>query len=324
MTSSRRPLSWRIRAELFSQLAKLEGAGVPFDRSMQLLQLSADGTARLQEMRHQLALGLAPAAAGERAGVFTRLEARLIHAAFNAGSPAAMYQRLADFCTDRSMQLATLKSRLLLPAAILLASLLLGPLPALVGGSIGLIGYLWLVVRSLALLAALFYVVRWWFSVPPGDKSVARLRALPLYGPMFVRRNLRDFFESLALLLDAGVSMLDALPAALDTVEDAEIRRDLAGIRRNIEHGASFAGALRETTWFGGFSDARAIEFVQTGEAGGKLPEMMQRHVALETAEINAFYEQLAAWIPRAVYALVVISVVYRLLAGSGIVTRVD
>lgn len=44
-------------------------------------------------MKKLTARGLDPATAGERCGLFTRLEARLIHAALNAGSPAAMYRR---------------------------------------------------------------------------------------------------------------------------------------------------------------------------------------------------------------------------------------
>ena len=319
MIRQRRPLTFRTRAELFSQLSKLEAAGLPFERAMALLNLNGDGQIRLQDMRRHLANGLVPASAGERAGVFTKLEARLIQAAFNAGSPAAMYQRLADNCTDRAMQLSTMKARLMLPGVILLMSLVLAPLPALVGGSIGLFGFVWAVVKPLALLAGIFYSVRWWFSAQSGDSASGRLRRLPLYGPIVIRENLRDFLESLALLLEAGVSMQDALPAALDTAQDAVIRRDLSRIRASVERGASLADCVRTVRWT---SDARLIDFVESGEAAGKLPEMLKRYVALETDAINVFYEQLAAWVPRVVYALVVLSVAYSLLVGGGVTPR--
>jgi len=315
----RRPLTFRTRAELYSQLSTLEAAGLPFERAMGLLSLSGEGQVRLQDMRSHLANGLVPASAGERAAVFTKLEARLIQAAFNAGSPSAMYRRLADYCTDRAMQLSTMKARLMLPGAIFFMSLLLAPLPALVGGSIGLFGFVWAVVKPLALLAGLFYAVRWWFGAQAGDDAGGRLRSLPLYGPIAIRQNLRDFLESLALLLEAGVSMQDALPAALDTVQDAAIRRDLSRLRPLVEKGASLADGLRMLSWT---SNSRLIEFVESGEAAGKLPEMLKRYVALETEAINGFYEQLAAWVPRVVYALVALSVAYSLIAGGGVTPR--
>lgn len=321
MASAHRPLSFRARAELYSQLYKLEAAGLPFDRAMALLSLSGEGHTRLQDMRRFLANGLSPAAAGERAGVFTKLDARLIQAALNAGSPANTYERLADFYTDRAMQIATMKARLMLPGVIFLMSLLLAPLPALAGGSIGLIGFIWRVVKPLMLLACVFYLARWWYGTASAGGRSGALRRLPLYGPIFIRQNLRDFLGSLAMLLEAGVSMLDALPAALDTVEDGKIRRDLARIRPQVEKGASLADCLRRVNWTG---DARLIEFVESGEAAGKLPEMLERYVALETEAINSFYQQLAAWVPRAVYALVVLSVAYSLLAGGAVTPRLQ
>ncbi len=319
MSSARRALSFRLRAELYTQLSKLESAGLPFDRAMGLLSLTGEGQRRLQDMRRHLANGLVPASAGERAGVFTKLEAKLIQAAFNAGSPSAMYQRLADYCTDRAMQLSTMKARLLLPGAIFLMSLVLAPLPALVGGSIGLFGFVWAVVKPLLLIAGLFYAVRWWFGAQARDDASGRLRRLPLYGPIAIRQSLRDFLESLALLLEAGVSMQDALPAALDTVQDVAIRRDLSCLRPLVEKGSSLADCLRTVKWT---SDSRLVEFVESGEAAGKLPEMLKRYVALETEAINSFYEQLAAWVPRVVYALVVLSVAYSLIAGGGVTPR--
>ena len=319
MSSTHRALSFRLRAELFTQLHKLEAAGLPFDRAMALLSLTGEGQMRLQEMRRHLANGLVAASAGERAGVFTKLEARLIQAASNAGSPSAVYQRLADVCTDRAMQLSTMKARLMFPGAVFLMSLVLAPLPALVGGSIGLLGFVWAVVKPLALLAGLFYGLRWWFRAQAGDDASGLRRRLPLYGPIFIRQNLRDFLDSLALLLEAGLSMQDALPTALDTVQDAAMRRDLRQVRPMVEKGSSLADCLRAVSWT---SDVRLIEFVESGEAAGKLPEMLKRYAALETEAINAFFDQLAAWVPRVVYALVVLSVAYSLLAGGGVTPR--
>ena len=113
--------------------------------------------------------------------------------------------------------------------------------------------------------------------------------------------------------------MLDALPAALDTVEDGDIRRELAKIRPRVEKGAPFADALRDSKYI---EDERVIQFAQTGEASGTLPEMLMRHTKMETEEINGFLQQLAMWAPRVVYGIVVLWMAYGLITGGGFLPR--
>ena len=134
-----KPLPYRIRAELFTQLSRMESAGLPFYRALSVLHLAEAGQSRLIEMvsllkRHDFA------SSGERSGLFTRLEARLIHAAMSSGSPAHMYGRLAECYTARAMQVATMKSRMVMPAGVFLLALIIEPLPGLASGSLGLFG----------------------------------------------------------------------------------------------------------------------------------------------------------------------------------------
>jgi general secretion pathway protein F len=131
---------------------------------------------------------------------------------------------------------------------------------------------------------------------------------------------LRDFFESLGLMLEAGVSMLEALRPALDTLVDGDIRRELSRITPRVAMGASLIDSLQG---IGYVSDDRLIQFVRTGEASGKLPEMLLRHTRMETESINGFLEQLAMWIPRLVYGAVLMWMAYGLLTGGGFMPSV-
>ena len=106
-------------------------------------------------------------------------------------------------------------------------ALLLQPLPELFAGSLSGGGYLLHVLRPLALLLALFYLARrlkFWFGQTPATPTQAwiaqRLTRLSVFGVMHVRRNNRDFFSNLALLLEAGIPMFDALPKAADTISN--------------------------------------------------------------------------------------------------------
>ena len=267
-----KPLSYRIRAELFTQLAQMEMAGLPFDKAVALLEVATAVKLRLDAMKKLAARGIDPAMAGENSGIFTKLDARLIGAALKAGSPAVMYRRLADFYAQRAMQLATMKSRMLMPALVLLLALFIQPLPALIGGTISLGGYLLQIIRPLVVLAALFFGARWLWNYVLGASAklpnATLLLGVPLLGPLAVRRNVRDFFESLALMLEAGMSMLDALPTALDTLEIGAIRREFMKLRSRIERGAALAVAIADLGYIGRENNgALLVEFVTIGEA---------------------------------------------------------
>jgi len=301
-----RPLSHRIRAEIFLQLSRLERAGLPYDRAAQTMAVAAPAAKRLKAFQAMAARGIDAARAGEQSGLFTVLEARLVGAALNAGSPAATYQRLAEHHAQRARQAGAIRSRLMLPAAVLGIALVVQPLPALVSGAIGPAGYAWQVASPVLVIIAIVALLRLLGiqGVHSGGRSF--LQRVPLYGAIFVRTNLRDFFESLALMLQAGVPMLDALPVAIETISDGDIRRELVAVRRGLEHHETFARALERVSYLQG---SPALAFAHTGEQSGTLPEMLTRHAAIETEAIASVHEQLAAWLPRIVYALVAIKV---------------
>ena len=317
-----KPLPYRIRAELFSQLAKMESAGLPFDRALSVLHLVEEGQERLVSMvallkRHDFAT------AGERSGLFTKLEARLIHAAISTGSPAHIYGRLAECYTARAMQLATMKSRMVMPAGVFLLALIIEPLPGLVSGSLGLFGYLFQVLRPLLVVGAMFFAARWWLSRPVDEakqKAASPLCSLPLIGRLIVRQNVRDYFESLALMLEAGLPMLDALPLALDTITEPPIKREFSRVAPRVTGGALLSQAIADLVFLGSaHSRQRLISFIHTGEQSGALPEMLLRHTAMETGAINDTFELLATWAPRVVYGLVALWMIVSIFSAPGL-----
>ena len=321
--SPHKPLSFQLRAELYTQLAQMEIAGLPFSKAFAILQLAA-AASRVDAARKLAARGVDPAKVGARSGLFTLLESRLIAAALSAGSPAVMYRRLADLYTQRAMQVATMKSRIMMPTFVLLLALFIQPLPQLIGGTVSVVGYLLLALRPLLVLALIFVGVRWLYALLRDRPAEAMLLQLPLLGPLRVRRNVRDFLESLALMLEAGISMLDALPAALETIEISPIRRDFAQIAVRVENGATLANSLEGLAFLNKSNNgARLVECVTTGEASGTLPEMLMRHTSMETEAINAFYQQLADWAPRIFYGLIMLWMAYGLLTGGGFMPKV-
>lgn len=305
---------------MFASLAAMEKAGLPAIKAFSLLRLPGNIQARLKQACKLMERGGNPALACEKYGLFNRFEANLLRAAFNAGSPAFTYQQLADTCSRKALQSQAIKSRLMLPGAILVISLFLQPLPALVGGSLGMAAYLAKCLLPLIVIAfAIMLAGRLRIWLERDRHSAARARAerlllrTPVFGTLFQRRCSRDFFESLALLLEAGVPMFDALPLALETIDSAVIRQSCSHIMSSMINGATLANALTGVPYL---ANTHVLAFVETGESSGTLPEMLFRYTNAETESINHVQQQITEWLPRLVYALVVCWVAYGILSS--------
>ena len=321
-----KPLSFQLRADLFNSLAAMEKAGLPAATALGAFRLPGTAQARLEKLRKLVSRGMDVATAGEKSALFTPLEVSLLRAALYAGSPATTYRRLADRYSQQAQQIATIKSRLLLPLLVLIIALLVQPLPSLVSGAISGGGYLVQVLRPLAVLFGLYYLatrLKIWFALVPATPTQAwiarQLTQAPLFGAMHVRRNNRDFFSSMALLLEAGIPMFDALPKAVETIGNCVIREDFSRIKPRMQQGATLAQAVEQLIYGG---NAQVIGYIQTGESSGTLPEMLLRFADAETAAIQHFQQEVVAWLPRIVYGLLALWMAYSILTGSAFMPR--
>lgn len=303
---------------LFQHLAAMEKAGLPPDRAYALLDLGPQAGARLQAFRRMYAKGIDPPTAGANSGLFTPFETRLLRAAFAAGSPLPSYARLADSLAARAAQAAALRARLVLPAGVLAVALLVQPLPRLFHGSLGAGGYLFEVLAPLAVIAAVALAVlragAWFASGASGSARPALERALlamPLFGPLHLRRNVRDFSESLALLLGAGMALFEALPLAVATAGNALVRADLALLLPAVRGGATLAGAVGALRVV---DTGRLFAMVHTGEQSGTLPEMLMRYADGESESLALAQQELTAWLPRILYGCVALWMAAQLL----------
>ena len=308
------PMKFNVRADLFSQLATMEDAGLPFDNALRFVHLPPRDRPRLAGTRKWIRLGIADA--GLKGGLFTSIEASLLRAAAASGSPSRAYHLLSDHYARRAARTKVMKSRMLLPVVMLVIAVFIRPLPNLVAGTLTWGSYLlkyllpWIAVGGAAYL--LGELPHRWQSARALRNALDRVFSLvPLFGPIQVRRNIRDFFDSLALLLEAGMPILDALPIALSTVRDQTLRQRLSQIKPRIEGGASFAQAVAELSFP---SHAHAAALIAPGEASGALPQMLFRYSEAETAAINRFDDLVAEWVPRIVYTSTALLIGYAMI----------
>ena len=318
MALSIKPLSLAECAQLFAHLAAMETAGVPVTQSLNSLVLPVAAMGRVNQMQRLLEQGHDLASAGGRSGLFSPLDVSLVQAAQSAGSPARLYQRMAMQYAEQAKQAKAMRTRMFMPLGVLLLALLVQPLPSLVGGSLSGGAYLWGVLQPLIILYVLYLLARKLsVSAQQGGSGVLdNLRlATPLFGYAYKRRLNRDFFESLGLLLEAGVPMFDALPKACATLTNAQIRADFQALAARVTGGQPLAKALQSMDFPG---RPQLASLVAMGEGSGTLPATLLSYAQRESQEVASFEEQLATWLPRLFYVVVALWMAYGIVTGGG------
>ena len=204
---------------------------------------------------------------------------------------------------------------------ILHAAALIGPLPDVILGHVGLGGYVAQVVGVLAFLyvpaAAVLAVVR----LTPRTGLARRLLdgltlRMPLLGPGVRRLALSRYCRVFQALYKSGVPIVACAEMSAGVTGNAVV----AGWLSPGADSARAGGVVSE-----GFSPELPKDFLDTwriGEESGTLDEAAGRlaDVALDAAE--RVFVALATWLPRLIYVLVCIHIVVRVITAYGMVMQ--
>ena len=321
-------LDFETRALLFNHLATMENAGVPALQSFQHLKINDTVSQRVAICRRLLNKGKDIAQAGNQAGLFDYFEFELLCAASAAGSLGICYKRLAKLYLEKAQQEKRLKARMRLPLLMLVFALVLLRLPALIAQQISFIQYLLGIILPIVLLYVLISSIKKRIQKPMRKPTIQSqestnldigLLRIPLFGKMIARDNARQFYESLSLLLEAGVAMFEAMPMAINTVWNREVRKHFEPVLTQVLNGQRLSEAMASSTHMASLSDSesQAIELIRTGEVSGCLSEMLWRHVDAETEAQSHFREEVANWAPKIVYAMVAAYIVFQIFRSN-------
>lgn len=320
-------MNFETKAILFTHLAVMEGAGLPTDKAFANLRLPGADQKRLEATIKHLKRGKNIPNAGMAAGLFDQLETHILTAAVSAGSPALTYRRLASLYTEKDRLQKAVKSRLRLPIVVLFMSFVLRQLPAFITGKISIAAYVWSALAPLLLVALGFViskVVQTHYRQQAGKGKKNPLDHLvlqiPIFGKRHIRRSANQFYEALSLMLEAGMPMFEALPLACKTISNTVIAQEFQQILPRVHQGASLSDALRLCVFVG---EKHVIDMASTGEASGTLAEMLWRFSSAETEAESAFQEQVAAWLPRVLYAFVAVWVIYGIFTSNAFMPHV-
>jgi type IV pilus assembly protein PilC len=131
--------------------------------------------------------------------------------------------------------------------------------------------YTALMILALIAVAVLGYVA---VQSRPGRRffDAAKLR-MPLFGPLLRKAILARTCRTLAVLLNAGIPLIEAMETVARVAGNRIIEGALATATRRMRDGGSIAETLRQTGEF----PVMVVQLVATGEESGTLPAMLTR-----------------------------------------------
>jgi len=307
--SLRRGLSSAELAIITRQLASLSQSGLPLEEALLAVAQQNDQPrtksillgVRAKVMEgHTLALGFS-----EFPQAFPELYRATVAAGEQSGHLDVVLERLADYTEARQELRQRVTNALVYPVAlVIMAVAIIGfmlatvvpkivsvfentsaELPALTTGLIATSDFLrdyWILL--VIGIAALWYLVWWILQKPvPRRRWHRLLLRLPIVGRLTRGVNTARFTRTLSILAGSGVPILEAFKISAEVIENLPMREAVLEASLRVREGASISKSLAASKLF----PPMMIHLVSSGEAGGRLEEMLTRAASGQEREVD-------------------------------------
>lgn len=314
-SDSRRPLvlqrgiSAADLALLTRQLATLVRAGMPLEECLSAVAQQTEKS-RIKSMLlavrsrvmegHTLATGL-----GDFKQAFPEIYRTTVEAGEQSGHLEDILDRLADYTENRQQMRQKIQLAVFYPALLTLVAIgVVGGLMTFVvpqvvqvfdnigqelpGLTVGLIaasdflrsyGLLMIVLIVLAVIA-FNYLLR-------NEAIRRRFHQFRLHIPLVAKLergfNTGRFARTFSILMASGVPVLEALRISAQVMSNIPMREAVNEASSRIREGASIAASLEKSGYF----PPMTVHLIASGEASGKLEEMLERAAANQEREIE-------------------------------------
>tara|TARA_B100001540_G_scaffold196367_1_gene172917 strand:- start:644 stop:1852 length:1209 start_codon:yes stop_codon:yes gene_type:complete len=295
---------------LTRELSVLLRAGLPIDRALKVM-IDMSAQERMRGLLNELLAsvksgkGLSQALAAYPRE-FDNFYVNMVRSGEASGHLDQVLTRLAEYLTNAKTVRSGVISALIYPAILLTVALIsiaamLGfvvpqfetlfadmgdALPALtrmvIAGGDFVAAYGWLLVM---LMAAAVILVRNWLRSPHGRAEFdRRLLDLPMLGAVVFKFEVAKFARTVGTLLGNGVSLLQSIAIAVETVDNTRIKEALSVLEPAVKRGQRVSVALDET----GVFSPLVIQMARVGEESGSLDQMMTELAQVYDEEVQA------------------------------------
>jgi type IV pilus assembly protein PilC len=158
----------------------------------------------------------------------------------------------------------------------------------------------------------IFLIILWAFASTMGIIAFRRTEygqfvfswiaiRLPVFGYIVRQGNIILFINSLSLLLDSGILLLEALEITQNVAPNTLYKRDIARVRNEVETGLKLSTAMgltvsnKEIMFINQYFPEDLVHVVDVGEQTGKIASVIQRVGANYSVELKRYVGNLVA-----------------------------
>lgn len=314
-------LRTRTLSAFTRQLATLLDAGLPLVRGLRTLerQTKDAGEKRvIGEVGDAVEGGMTfSEALAQHKKSFNRLYVNMVKAGEASGAMEQVLARLAEYMEKAARLRAKVKSALVYPVAVMtIAGTITGgllyfivpkfekmftemlagePLPALTRWVIGCSNILKTQAPLAALAFAAFVVAFMYLKKTKQGSYFIDLILIktPPFNGLVIKASVAKFCSTLGTLMQAGVSVLNALQIVRDTSGNAVVARAVQVVHDAVKEGEGMTKPLEQTHVF----PMMVCSMIEVGEETGALPEMLARVAAVYEEEVDMAVEGLTSLI---------------------------
>lgn len=337
--SFRKGISSAELALVTRQLASLSQSGMPLEESLLAVSQQNDNPrtksillgVRAKVMEgYTLADGLT-----DFPQAFPELYRATVAAGEQSGHLDIVLERLADYTESRQQLRQNITNAMVYPIALIVMAILIigfmlatvvpkivgvfqstqAELPALTRGLIVTSDFLrdyWLAL-IIAVAAGIYLLWRLLQQEGPRRSYHRTLLRLPITGRLTRGINTARFTRTLSILAGSGVPILEALKISAEVIENLPMRDAVVEATIRVREGASISHSLAVSKLF----PPMMVHLISSGEAGGKLEEMLGRAASGQEREVDGLIATLLGILQPLVIVLmggVVLTIVLAIL----------
>jgi general secretion pathway protein F len=288
---------------------------MPLPRALQRLMETRGGVqaAAADELLHILAEETPPRT---KAASLGPLESSLLEAGRRSGHIAETLQLLATHFELLAQARRRIIRGAIYPLVVVHLAIILLTLPTLFQPEGGLGAYLQqaglaLVVLYLLLGGAWILMKTMWSLSCKFSIAESILCMVPVFGNLRRQWSAAQFATTLGIYFQSSAGVLGALRPAATASQSPAAMHAVPAISEAVRSGASFGEAVQSQNIF----PEELVEAVFTGEETGRLREELTRCAQNFREELARALENFSIWLPRLLYAGVVVYTGYRILS---------
>jgi type IV pilus assembly protein PilC len=309
------------------QFATMINSGLPILRALAILsdQTSNPTLAQaLTESRMDVEQGASLSQAlAKHPKVFNDLYIAMVRSGETGGSLDTTLLALAEMLEREVKLRGKIKSAMTYPVAVvglvilIMSAMLLFVVPqfksiyAQLGGELPLPTRVLLVISDifkkywwivLALVFVFRYLFRRYKKTENGRATVDGLKLrIPVFGNLFHKTALARFSSTLAMLMKAGVPILQAFDIVVDTVNNRVIGKAVEDVQDSVRQGESIAKPLARHPVF----PPMVVQMISVGEETGQVDTMLEKVAEFYNQEVEASVDSLTSLIEPLLIAFI-------------------